>query len=177
MTDLSGKPVTPGLGEIAVNEELAADLEARVGDTIRLFYQGQPVELRVTAIVPNTLLGGTASSQARQGAAVNWDFLGKLIGREGRADFVAVTNNGTVRGGVALSDSVVAKIEPALVGTPFEIEKSKADAIDDAELLGNVFLTVFVIFGLFSIAAGVLLIFLIFVMLAAERKLQSDLGA
>ncbi len=170
LKDVQGRLVVPGPGEIAVNEELAGDLEAIVGDTIRLFYKGEPVELKVIAIVPNTLLGGTSSSQARQGAAVDWDFLGKLIGREGRADFVAITNTGTVRGGVGLTGSVVKKIEPALVGTPWKIEESKADAIEQAELLGNVFLTIFVIFGLFSIAAGVLLIFLIFVMLAAERK-------
>ena len=36
------------------------------------------------------------------------------------------------------------------------------------------FVTIFLIFGLFSIAAGVLLIFLIFVMLAAERR--SEMG-
>ena len=46
----------------------------------------------------------------------------------------------------------------------------KLDAVEEAEKIGNMFVTFFVIFGLFSIAAGVMLIFMIFVMLAAERK-------
>ena len=50
------------------------------------------------------------------------------------------------------------------------VEDTKAKSIDQAEQVGSAFTTIFVSFGLFSIAAGVLLIFLIFVMLAAERK-------
>ena len=46
----------------------------------------------------------------------------------------------------------------------------KVDALDDARDIGSEFSTVFLVFGQFSVAAGILLIFLIFVMLAAERK-------
>src|SRR5690606_13590866 len=42
--------------------------------------------------------------------------------------------------------------------------------LEEAELAGNLFSSLFVMLGMFSIAAGVLLIFLIFVLLAAERK-------
>ena len=44
----------------------------------------------------------------------------------------------------------------------------------DADTAGSAFTTIFVAFGLFSIAAGVLLILLIFMMLAAARK--SEMG-
>src|SRR5690606_26227800 len=54
--------------------------------------------------------------------------------------------------------------------TPYQVVALKKDLIEFAELIGAGFTTIFVVFGLFSIAAGVLLIFLIFVMLAAERK-------
>ena len=47
---------------------------------------------------------------------------------------------------------------------------SKQDAIDDADQAGTAFMAFFTTFGSFSIAAGILLIFLIFVMLAAERR-------
>ena len=46
----------------------------------------------------------------------------------------------------------------------------KQDAIEDADAAGNAFMAFFTTFGTFSIAAGILLIFLIFVMLAAERR-------
>ena len=51
-----------------------------------------------------------------------------------------------------------------------EIQPLKADAIEDADAAGNAFMAFFTTFGTFSIAAGILLIFLIFVMLAAERR-------
>ena len=51
---------------------------------------------------------------------------------------------------------------------------SKNTVVAAAGIGGRVFTTVFTIFGTFSIFAGVLLIFLIFVMLAAERR--SEMG-
>jgi hypothetical protein len=75
-----------------------------------------------------------------------------------------------VQGGLAHADAANAAIEDALKGTPYTVDNLKKDGVDQAELLASVFTTFFVVFGLFSIAAGVLLIFLIFVMLAAERK-------
>ena len=49
-------------------------------------------------------------------------------------------------------------------------EAVKADSLDDAELIASVFTTLFLFMGSFSVAAGILLIFLIFAMLAEERK-------
>ncbi|MBA3469640.1 MAG: FtsX-like permease family protein [Herpetosiphonaceae bacterium] len=50
----------------------------------------------------------------------------------------------------------------------------KADAVAQAEQGGQQFSQIFLVFSTFSILAGVLLVFLIFVMLAAERK--SEMG-
>ena len=41
---------------------------------------------------------------------------------------------------------------------------------------GNIFTTFFLVLGLFSIAAGMMLIFMIFVMLAAERKAEMGMA-
>ncbi len=46
----------------------------------------------------------------------------------------------------------------------------KAQFLELADLISNAITSIFVIFGSFSVIAGVMLIFLIFVMLAAERK-------
>ncbi len=51
-----------------------------------------------------------------------------------------------------------------------EVDDVKRDALDQGELAASAFTTIFIVTGLFGIAAGLLLIFLIFVMLAAERK-------
>ncbi len=54
------------------------------------------------------------------------------------------------------------------------VEDLKRDTLDSAELAGSAFTTIFVASGLFGITAGLVLIFLIFVMLASERK--SEMG-
>ncbi len=54
------------------------------------------------------------------------------------------------------------------------VDEIKQDGLDFAELIGNIFVTFFSIFGSFSIIVGLLLIFLVFVMLAAERS--SEMG-
>ena len=51
-----------------------------------------------------------------------------------------------------------------------EIGSAKQDALEEADTAGAMFMSIFTTFGTFSIAAGILLIFLIFVMLAAERR-------
>jgi putative ABC transport system permease protein len=56
----------------------------------------------------------------------------------------------------------------------YSVDSVKRDGLDQAELAANAFTTIFVVTGLFGIASGLLLIFLIFVMLAAERK--SEMG-
>jgi ABC-type lipoprotein release transport system permease subunit len=56
----------------------------------------------------------------------------------------------------------------------FSVDDQKRDGLDSAELAANAFTAIFVVTGLFGIASGLLLIFLIFVMLAAERK--SEMG-
>ena len=51
---------------------------------------------------------------------------------------------------------------------------AKQQVVDRSNEVGGVFVSLFTTFGLFSISAGLLLIFLIFSMLAAERK--SEMG-
>ena len=50
------------------------------------------------------------------------------------------------------------------------VQDIKADRLNFANILASGIMSIFIIMGLFSIMAGVMLIFLIFVMLAAERK-------
>ena len=54
------------------------------------------------------------------------------------------------------------------------VSDSKRDTLDSGELAASAFTTIFIVAGLFGITAGLVLIFLIFVMLAAERK--SEMG-
>ncbi len=55
-----------------------------------------------------------------------------------------------------------------------EVEDIKRDTLDLGDQAASTFTTIFIVSGLFGITAGLILIFLIFVMLAAERK--SEMG-
>ncbi|MGH2344728.1 MAG: ABC transporter permease, partial [Chloroflexota bacterium] len=69
------------------------------------------------------------------------------------------------------SSSISAPLNDALASvSDYHVEPLKKNGLNAADLFGSVFTSIFVVFGLFSIAAGVMLIFLIFVMLAAERR-------
>ena len=68
-----------------------------------------------------------------------------------------------------MTDEVIAVLEPTLVPLGLEAIR-QAGRAEAADTMGNGFMSFFTTFGSFSIAAGVLLIFLIFVMLAAERR-------
>ncbi len=168
--DKDGKPVELGAGEIMVNEALADEIDADTGDVVQLIYEGEPRDYTVVAIGPNSAFGGTFNTTEREGAVISWDDMGALTGQTDVADFLTVSIAGNVDGGIDRSAQVTRDLERALSGTPYEVEEWKADSLEFAELFANIFTTVFIIFGLFSIAAGVLLIFLIFIMLAAERK-------
>lgn len=170
LKDTSGNAVTLAGREIAINQDLADEIDARVGDTVSLFQEQKQTDFTVKAIVPTGVLSGAIDPNAKNGGAVNFDAIAELTGRGRNADAVFVSNRGGVKSGLDHSDAAVDKFEPLLKDTPYKITPLKHDLVKFAELIGAAFTTIFVVFGLFSIAAGVLLIFLIFIMLAAERK-------
>ena len=100
----------------------------------------------------------------------------EMLGRPGELSAVLVSNRGDVFGGVGLTDTVVERYRDhqAVGGNGLELVGIKRDVIDQANEIGGVFVSIFTTFGLFSIGVGLLLIFLIFSMLAAERK--SEMG-
>ncbi|HYI15272.1 MAG TPA: FtsX-like permease family protein [Thermomicrobiales bacterium] len=176
-------------GAVVISEDLAESTEAQVGDELTLFYENQPHTVIVGGIANGSILTGYTETVGQAGPASNsgadllgvavpLDWLQELTGLEGQARFIAVSNSGGVEGGVDQSDASVAKLTDALAeidgGEQLGVNPVKQDAIEGAEMAGNTFMTFFMLFGLFSIAAGVLLIFLIFMMLAAERR--SEMG-
>ena len=117
-----------------------------------------------------TSSASTAQAPPTRPCSCSLDQAQRLFGHEGEIKAVLVSNRGGDVAGAALSDEVVALLQPVVGSLGLEIQTLKADAIEDADAAGNAFMTFFTTFGTFSIAAGILLIFLIFVMLAAERR-------
>ena len=90
----------------------------------------------------------------------------QLLGKPGLVKAVFVSN----AGGVGSTDAVMRVLRPAVAPLGLEADNTKQDALETADEAGSMFMSFFTTFGSFSIAAGILLIFLIFVMLAAERR-------
>jgi putative ABC transport system permease protein len=96
--------------------------------------------------------------------------LQKLTGEDGKVNEVLITHEGPAVEGGRYTSKTVDQIKPVLSANGLEADPVKKDAVEGADTRGEIFFTLFVLFGQFSVAAGMLLIFLIFVMLAAERK-------
>lgn len=173
LRDLEGRSIDlAGLGEEAVvlGESTAEQLDAQVGDRLALYLQGGQVAVTVAAIAPDWVLTGTLSTGGESGMAMSLARAQELLGRPGQISFIAVSNRGDVREGLQHSEAVTARLNQALEGTPYRAIPVKQRSVEQAEQAGETFASFFLIFGLFSVAAGLLLIFLIFALLAAERK-------
>ncbi len=172
--NLLGELVSPadlGPDDIFANESAADKLELAIGDRLTIFVSGEPVKFTVKDIVKDRLMTG-AIGGVSEGFVLPLERAQELFERENQIDMIVISNDGGARQGLKLSKDVTARIEAVLLGSPIGVDETKAAFVDDAEQAANFIVTFFVVLGLFSIAAGMMLIFLIFVMLAAERKVE-----
>ncbi len=148
-------------GEIYLNTKGADELHASSGDTIRVYVGERLVTARVRAIV--RYAGGATDGS---GILMPLGPAQQLLGKAGLVNAIFVVN----AGGVSQTDRVIALLKPTIEPLGLEADNTKQDALEAADSAGAMFMSMFTTFGSFSIAAGILLIFLIFVMLAAERR-------
>ncbi|MCK9519989.1 MAG: FtsX-like permease family protein, partial [Dehalococcoidia bacterium] len=177
-----------GDDEVLAGKRIAEATDTQVGDTIVVFAQNRQVPLRVTGIVKDERASGALDfgpGVQLGGMAVKLATAQRITGREG----LITTINVALRGGVrdtldriepaekrllAFEADNAAKSEIGLGDMRFQVEPLKADAMEAGRLTASTFTTAFLVLGLFSIAAGAMLIFTLFVMLAAERR--SEMG-
>ena len=102
----------------------------------------------------------------------------ELTGKQGLISSILVSNRGGVQDGVKLTPQVQARLKdlPVLRDNGLELFPLKTELIGLANEVASIFVTVFTFFGLFSIGVGILLIFLMFSMLAAERKTEMGIS-
>ena len=154
-----------GPNEVFLNAKLADALGAKPGDTVRVLTGTGLERARVRAVVDYQ---GAFTSD--YGVLMPLARAQTLLHKPGLIDGIYVAN----RGGVATTDKVVKALNPTVSALGLETDKTKQDMLNAADSEGAGFVSFFTLFGVFSIAAGILLIFLIFVLLAAERR--SELG-
>src|ERR687898_1760054 len=152
-------------GEVFLNADAAEELQAEPGHELRLYAEGDALPVRVREIVDYEGAG-------TDGAALllPLDAAQRLLDRVGEIKHVLISNRGDELAGAELTDEVTAIVNPVVTPRGLEVDPIKRDALEAADAEGNAFMSVFTTFGSFSIFAGGLLIFLIFVMLAAERR-------
>lgn len=151
--------------ELYLNEKAASKLGVAAGDELALYAGPVPERYRIRAVVT---FNGTGTLDA--GALVPLADAQRLFERPGQVMGVLVSNRGDALAGAELTTQVEKLIEPVATPLGLELTPVKRDALETADELGATFMAFFTTFGTFSIAAGILLIFLIFVMLAAERR-------
>src|SRR5215207_971744 len=139
-----------------------SEVEARPAEATR---EQSPPELKIAGIYES---GANPASDTSM--VMPLENLQKLTGEDGKVNEVLISHRGAAVEGGKYTGGTVDEIRPVLSSNNLEADPVKKDAIEAADQRGEIFSTLFVLFGQFSVAAGMLLIFLIFVMLAAERK-------
>jgi putative ABC transport system permease protein len=152
-------------GEVFLNADAAEELQAAPGHELRIYAEGGALPVKVREIVDYEG-GGTDGA----GLLLPLDEAQRLLHRVGEIKHVLISNRGDELSGAELTDEVTTIVDPVVTPLGLELEPVKQDALEAADAEGNAFMSLFTTFGSFSIFAGALLIFLIFVMLAAERR-------
>ena len=137
-----------------------------------LLFEGYPLEVVVKAIAPNSFLSGTFNVGASEfpGGTVSFEFLAEVLGRSDIAYAVIVTNAGGVRDGLERSDVVEAKLSKALEGTPYRVTRSRRMRSRSPRSSAASSLPSSSSSASSPSPRASCWIFLIFIMLAAERK-------
>ncbi|MCH7484097.1 MAG: FtsX-like permease family protein, partial [Chloroflexi bacterium] len=160
-----------GANEVYLNESAADELRAVAGSVLTVFVSNEPHDFTVQAIVEDRASTGALNLASPEGMVASLDAVHELFGSD-NVSAIAVSVNGGVRDTLEASPEAERQVRN-LVGAQdilLRVTDTKAESVDEAEEIGNFMTTFFLLLGLFSIGAGVLLIVMIFVMLAAERK-------
>jgi putative ABC transport system permease protein len=158
-------PGGPGTGDIPAGSEARTQPPGTAEDGSPDGTRTRPPELKVAGVYES---GANPASETSM--VMPLGNLQELVGEEGRVNEVLITHEGPAVEGGRYTDATLDAIRPVLSANNLQADAIKKDAIERADTQGETFSTLFVLFGQFSVAAGMLLIFLIFVMLAAERK-------
>ncbi|MGZ3637171.1 MAG: ABC transporter permease [Ktedonobacterales bacterium] len=166
----SQKPKVADLApdELYLNRQSGDFLRAQPGDTLSLYsarWPGQRFRFRLRGLVsggplaerPSVLLP-LSSVQVRLGAP-------RAINR------IYIANRGGGLGGVQFSDAIVAHAKQVLPAG-FQVHRIKLAGVNLALQTQEVFSRILGLYTLFALSIGLLLIFLIFALLAAERRVE-----
>ena len=177
--DSEGAPVdlaALGPNKAYITADGAEALEVTSGDVLGVVLgPGALTPITVGGIVDGSYVSSQGTDVVLMMPLVS---VQRLLDRPGELSSVLISNLGNAFSGVDLTETVLDRYEddPSVAGQGLELVPIKQNIIDQANEIGSIFVSFFTTFGLFSIGVGLLLIFLIFSMLAAERKAEMGMS-
>lgn len=156
--------------EVYLNTSTARLLNASAGDTLDLYsslWPGRRYKFTVRAVVSGGPLADKPS------LVIPLRRIQSIADASGSINHVYVANAGNGLTGVSYSNGIARQIYLTLPdGANLRVDKVKQDGVRFAVQAEDLFGRILGLFTLFALAIGLLLIFLIFVLLAAERRTE-----
>ena len=162
--------------ELFIDKDGAEALAAERGDVLGLVLGPENIrEMKIRAVVDGWYFKRENTSVVLM---VSLEYAQNLLGKEGELSGIIISNLGDEVQGEKLTPAIISRYGtlPVIKDSGLEVYPIKSDIIEQANAAGNLFVSFFTTFGLFSIGVGLLLIFLIFSMLAAERKREMGIS-
>ncbi len=159
--------------DVYLNQTTATLLNAHANDFIYLYskrWPGQRYLMHVVAIVADGGLAGGAPY-----IISNIQFFRAIENRYDDITEVYIGNRGGGVNGVNLSDQVAQRLRHWTPGN-LQINQVKLQGVQNSQKAEDIFSRIFALFSLFALAIGLLLIFLIYVLLAAERRAEMGMA-
>ncbi|HKD77042.1 MAG TPA: ABC transporter permease, partial [Ktedonobacterales bacterium] len=157
--------------EAYLNSTASQDLDAHAGDTIAIFspyWPQQRYQFHVRAILTDGPLG------QRPTLVLPLAIVQGMVNAPNSINHIYIANAGSDLSSVDYSSAIAAKVQATLPHN-FTVDQIKASAMTFALSAQDIFGHILFLYTLFALAIDLLLIFLIFTLLAAERR--SELGA
>src|SRR5581483_7789490 len=162
-----------GPNEVYINATAADKIDARPGDTIVTLLKNQQHSFTVKGIVNDQVLTGwqDVGSSMNGGIVLPLDAARQIVGQPDAINQLYLSTSRDSHAGLGRAEKIFPALKdavnsPAVIsaldgkGVTVKAVSAKHDFVNTAQTLGNVFTTLFVLIGLFSIAAGMMLIFL-----------------
>ncbi len=154
--------------EILLNRSTAQLLNAHAGDTIYLYsdrWPGSRYTFTVAGVITGGLLGDAPT------IVLTMPALSNVMQVSNTVNVIYIANTGNGLTGVGYSDGIADTLRYTLPGF-LAVHTVKADGIALSLRAQDIFGRILTLFTLFAFAIGLLLIFLIFSLLAAERRAE-----
>ncbi len=174
---VDGKEITFDLDvrEVYINLLAAKELEAEAGTVIQIYNATGPQHFTVKQVVDST---GYANWNLRRNVIMDIEMAQEIFNVPNVINLVKITNKGDQITGAQYSTEVEDTLELILDERypGFEAVGNKEKTIEEGRASISQLTDLFLVFGSFTIIAGVILIINIFVMVAEERKTEMGIS-